>query len=100
MRLAQEPDFLPPATVIVPVKGEDDGLRENLAALAAQDYPDYELIVVAHSAADVPPGVLPNRVRLVLAHSHDPNTGEKVQNLQAAIRAARKRSDVFVFADS
>ena len=33
--------------MIVPVKGQDEGLRENLAALAALDYPDYELIVVA-----------------------------------------------------
>jgi cellulose synthase/poly-beta-1,6-N-acetylglucosamine synthase-like glycosyltransferase len=30
--------YVPPATIIVPVKGEDEGLRENLAALAAQDY--------------------------------------------------------------
>src|SRR5207302_3870653 len=59
-RLAAPPgEHLPPATVIVPVKGEDDGLRENLAALASLDYPDYELIVAAHSAADIPGGVLP-----------------------------------------
>lgn len=92
--------FLPPATVIVPVKGKDQGLRENLASLAALDYPDYELIVVAHRAADIPPGVLPARVRVVLAHGADPSTGEKVQNLQAAVRAARKRSELFAFADS
>ena len=30
----------------------------------------------------------------------DEATGEKVQNLKAAVRAARRRSDVFVFADS
>ena len=86
--------------MIVPVKGEDDGLRENLAALASLDYPDYELIVVARTARDIPPGVLPARVKVVLAHGSDPNTGEKVQNLQAAVRAARKRSEVFAFADS
>ena len=61
---------LPPATVIVPVKGPDHGLRENLAALAAQDYPDYELIIVAHSAADIPAAVLPQPVRIVLAVSY------------------------------
>ncbi len=89
-----------PATIIVPVKGGDPGLRENLAALAAQDYPDYELIVVAHCAADIPAGVLPDRVRVVLAHAEDPSTGEKVLNLRTAVRFARKDSQLFAFADS
>jgi cellulose synthase/poly-beta-1,6-N-acetylglucosamine synthase-like glycosyltransferase len=99
-RLAETPRDLPPATVIVPVKGPDHQLRENLAALAAQDYPDYELIVVARSAADIPPGVLPDRVRVALAHGDDPSTGEKVQNLKMAVGAARKFSRVYAFADS
>ena len=99
-RLTEEPQSFPPATVIVPVKGEDEGLRENLAALASLDYPDYELIVVARTAADIPGGVLPDRVRVVLAHGEDAGAGEKVQNLQAAVRAARKRSEIFAFADS
>ncbi len=97
---APPPDALRPATLIVPVKGQDEGLRENLAALANQDYPDFELIVVAHSAADIPPGVLPHRARVVLAHGDDPNTGEKVQNLKAAVSAARRRAEIFAFADS
>jgi hypothetical protein len=97
---APPPDPLPPATVIVPVKGGDHGLRENLAALANLDYPDYELIVAAHSAFDIPPGVLPARVRVVLAHGEDPNTGEKVQNLQEAVRAASRTTQVLAFADS
>src|SRR5207249_2488050 len=63
-RLSEIPEALPPATIIVPVKGYDEGLRENLAALASQDYPDYELIVVADTAADISPGVLPDRVRI------------------------------------
>jgi cellulose synthase/poly-beta-1,6-N-acetylglucosamine synthase-like glycosyltransferase len=99
-RLAGQSKDLPPATVIVPVKGSDEGLRENLEALAALDYPDYELIVTAHSAGDIPAGVLPVRVKVVLAHGTDPAGAEKVQNLMAAVRAARKRSLVLAFADS
>lgn len=99
--LAEDPSApLPPATVIVPVKGADAGLRENLAALAAQDYPDYELIVVAHCAADIPAGVLPSGVRVVLSHAAEPGTGEKVLNLRTAVRFARKDSAVLAFADS
>jgi GT2 family glycosyltransferase len=86
--------------VIVPVKGEDEGLRENLAALAALDYPDYDLLIVARSADDIPRGVLPHRATIVLAHGEDPHTSEKVQNLSAAVKAARKRTRVFAFADS
>ena len=100
---ASRPDLgaaLPPATVIVPVKGGDPGLRENLAALAAQDYPDYELIVVAHCAADIPAGVLPARVRVVLAHAEESGTGAKVLNLRTGVRFARKDSALFAFADS
>ncbi|MBV8731043.1 MAG: glycosyltransferase family 2 protein, partial [Acidobacteriia bacterium] len=99
-RLVQEADNLPPATVIVPVKGYDEGLGENLAALASLDYPDYELLIVARAAADIPAGVLPARARIVLAHGDHPNTGEKVQNLAAAVQAARKQSQLFAFADS
>lgn len=95
-----QPASLPPATIIVPVKGPEDGLRGNLAALAAQEYPDFELIVTARRAEDIPAGVLPPRVRVVLAHGEAPGTGEKIQNLLAAVRAARKHSDVLAFADA
>ena len=98
-RLAERPTCLPPASVIVPVKGADEGLRENLAALASLDYPDYELIVVARAAKDIPPGVLPDRVKVVLAHAaEDPATAERVQNQVAAVRATRKRSEILAFA--
>ena len=99
-RLAQQPANLPPASVIVPVKGYDEGLRENLAALAALDYPDYELIVVARSAEDIPPGVLPRKTTVVLAHAEPAGTSEKVLNLAAAVHASRKRSQIYAFADS
>jgi ceramide glucosyltransferase len=99
-RLAETEEYLPPASVIVPVKGQDEGLCENLAALAALDYPDYELIVTAQSAADIPPGVLPGRVKVVLAHSADTGSSEKVNNLIAAVRATRRATEIFAFADS
>jgi cellulose synthase/poly-beta-1,6-N-acetylglucosamine synthase-like glycosyltransferase len=100
-RLSEGSRFVPPASVIVPVKGPDEGLRENLAALASLEYPDYELLIAARCARDIPPGTLPCRAKIVLAHgAEDPATGEKVQNLVAAVRAARVRSEVFAFADS
>jgi cellulose synthase/poly-beta-1,6-N-acetylglucosamine synthase-like glycosyltransferase len=62
--------------------------------------PDYELIIAARSAMDLPPGVLPARSKVVLSHGEDPNTGEKIQNLRAAVQSARQQSEVFAFADS
>jgi cellulose synthase/poly-beta-1,6-N-acetylglucosamine synthase-like glycosyltransferase len=91
---------LPPASVIVPVKGGDEGLRENLCALASQHYPDYELIVVARSAADIPPDVLPDSVRVLLGNGSDEASSEKIQNLQTAVSHVRTRSEVLAFADS
>ncbi len=99
-RLAEVPSQFPPASVIVPVKGQDQGLRENLEALASLDYPDFELLIVAREAADIPAGVLPARAKIIFAHGNDPHTGEKVQNLAAAVRYARRRSQILVFADS
>ena len=99
-RLAERPASLPTATVIVPVKGPEPNLRANLAALAAQDYPDYELIVTARTAWDIPGGVLPRWAKVVVGRPDDPETGDKVQNLLAGVKAARKRSEVLAFADS
>jgi cellulose synthase/poly-beta-1,6-N-acetylglucosamine synthase-like glycosyltransferase len=99
-RLSGRATYQPPASVIVPVKGQDHGLRENLAALASLDYPDYELVVVAYSAADIPPGVLPGKSKVVLAHRTAPGTSEKVLNLTVAVQAIRKRTEILAFADS
>ncbi len=40
-------DYAPFVSVIVPCRGVDQGLTDNLAALWKQDYEDYELIFVA-----------------------------------------------------
>lgn len=90
----------PPVTLIVPVKGPDEGLRENLAALAAQEYPDFELIVCARAASDVPANVLPPAARLVITTVALAHTSEKIENMLAAVDAARPESTVLAFADS
>jgi cellulose synthase/poly-beta-1,6-N-acetylglucosamine synthase-like glycosyltransferase len=98
-RLASHPDGpAPAATVIVPVLGPEEGLRENLAALASLDYPDYELILAARKAADIPPGVLPGRVTVALGGArNEKNT--RIQNLMSGVRASRKRSELLAFTD-
>jgi hypothetical protein len=91
---------LPPATVIVPIEGPKDRLSENLAALDSLDYPEYELILAARSASDIPGAVLPRRVTVVLGGAKGVTGSQKIQNMLAGVRASRKRSEVFAFADS
>ena len=49
---AKRPFFMPFASVIVPCRGLDQGLRANLSALFAQHYPAYEIIFVADVPTD------------------------------------------------
>src|SRR5438477_3760565 len=42
----------PPITVLKPVKGDEPGLYQNLASLARQDYPVYEILIGADDARD------------------------------------------------
>jgi ceramide glucosyltransferase len=46
------PEFQPFASVIVPARGLEPGLAENLQTLLAQDYPRYEVLFVFDRVAD------------------------------------------------
>ena len=99
--LTPDPEQIaPPATVVASIEGEDDALHDNLAALAAQDYPNYELILAARTAADIPPGVLPGRVMVVLTGAKKDTADERTENLLAGVQAGRRRSEIVAFADA
>src|SRR5256885_10817047 len=53
--------FLPPAVVILPVRGIDPGFDDNVRAILRQTYPTYRLLVVVDDPADP----VPARVRAV-----------------------------------
>jgi len=109
--LAQDPpEFTPFATVFVPCRGLDDGLRENIDAIFAQDYPAFEIVFVSDRADDFAlaiveearrafPGESGPTMRVVISGSAQ-DGGQKVHNLCAGVAAADSQSEVFVFVDT
>lgn len=104
------PDFTPFASVIAPCRGLEDGLRENLAALFAQDYPAYEIIFVSdrlddpalrivHEVNEAARGSERFSARVVVA-GEALDCGQKVHNLRVAIAEVDKLCEVLVFVDT
>ncbi|HKX33059.1 MAG TPA: glycosyltransferase family 2 protein [Blastocatellia bacterium] len=101
--------YQPKAAVIVPCKGLEYGLEENIRALFAQDYRDYEVILVTESESDPAYPALskliknPRRPAWMVVAGEAKGCGQKVHNLCAALdmlNAIDRRAEVLVFADS
>ena len=103
-------DYTPFVTVFVPCRGVDAGLKENILSLFAQNYPAYEIVFVTDSPDD-PAFAVIDEARHSFKKQTGPvistivagaatDSGQKVHNLRAAIRATHPASDVFVFADT
>lgn len=99
----------PRAVVIVPCKGLDPDFEENIGALCAQDYRDYEIIFVTESEADPAWPTLNRLIKqsrrsawLVVAGEAQ-HCSQKIHNLCAALEtldAVNRRAQVIAFADS
>ena len=108
-QLAQPPgDYSPFASVIVPCRGLESGLTENLAALLHQQYPEYEVIFVTDNETDPALEVIQSiieenahrvTVRGVIAGPAF-DSGQKVHNLRLAVTQVDPRSKALVFVDS
>ena len=100
------PAFAPPTTVVCPCKGLDAELEVNLRAVLEQDYPNYEVLFVVADPADPARAVCEHLARTssvparVLVAGPPSGRAEKVNNLEAGVRAARAESEAFVFVDS
>ena len=94
----------PSTALIVPVKGSEPGLAENLRSLASQDHPRHALVVVCADeldpALDVARATVGPTCRVVVAGKPPPGTGEKVHNLIAAVGAVGRSAEILAFADS
>jgi len=104
------PEFTPFATVFVPCRGVDDGLKENIDAIFAQDYPAFEIVFVS-DAADEPAFAIIEEARRSFHGTSGPtvrfvvsgeatDSGQKVHNLRVAVAKADPQSEVLVFVDT
>ncbi|HEX8472482.1 MAG TPA: glycosyltransferase family 2 protein [Pyrinomonadaceae bacterium] len=110
---APRPLYMPLASVVVPCRGLDQGLRANFHALFRQHYPRYELIFVSDRADDPAIAVarevwrneteqgndVATAVRFVVA-GRARDCGQKVHNLLVAVREIDAASEVIVFVDT
>ena len=104
------PDFTPFASVLVPCRGLEQGLRENLAALFQQNYQGYEIIFVADNPTDPSLAVINELIQSDARKSSIPasivisgpatESGQKVHNLRTAVATIDHRAEVIVFVDS
>lgn len=100
-------DFTPFVSVIVPCRGLDQGLKENLSKLFRQDYPAYETIFVTDSETDGSIKVIEElrnefqeiSSRVIIA-GQAADSGQKVHNLRKAVGQISDKSEAFVFVDS
>lgn len=99
--------WTPFASVVLPCKGLDYELEENVEALLCQEYPDYEVIFVTASASDPSVPLLhslaakaPERKVKFVTAGVSKERGEKVNNLIQAVGQAAGESVVYAFTDS
>jgi len=93
--------------IIIPCKGMEHQLRENLTAFLRQDHPNYEVFFVVERETDPAVRLIRNLMdenrcvqsRLIIAGRAE-NCGQKVHNIRMATQHLHPEIDVLVFADS
>ena len=103
-----ESDFTPFCSIIVPCRGLDEGLEENLSALFRQNFPAYEVMFAVDDETDDSVkiiekisrnGAMHAKSKLIIAGKAT-DSAQKVHNLREAVLLVSDESHIFVFVDS
>jgi len=99
--------FLPKVCVILPCKGCEPNLEGNILVLLAQNYPNYNLMIVTDSESDPAYGIAS---KILSAHSgpnaelltstQHPKASGKVSALLTALEKDEGNAQVYAFIDS
>ncbi len=98
--------YAPRVAVLCPCKGIEPGLEHNLLSLTEFVRQNYEIFFILASGSDAARAIVDRvaagskvKAHVVIAGSPS-NSGEKVNNLRAAVEQLPPEFEVFVFADS
>ena len=99
--------FQPHVCVIMPCKGHEPNLEENIDALLKQNYPSYHVMIVADSENDAAYKVADkilksakgSKAELLISTQHS-NASGKVSALLTALEKNDENAKVFAFIDS
>jgi ceramide glucosyltransferase len=102
---AQKTSFMPPASIIKPVRGLDRECYENFASFCNLDYPEYEVVFAVSSAGDPVIPIIeklrtdfPSRSIRLITSVPRRGTSDKVNNLCELVQNAKY--DLLVMSDS
>jgi len=100
------PDYRPFVSVIVPGRGLEPGLIDNLRPLVTQDYPRYEVLFVFDALDDPALEIVDelkspaNIASRTIIAGPATDSGQKVHNLRVAVNEVDPQSEVLVFVDT
>lgn len=101
------PNYFPRALLIIPCKGLERGLRENLTAFMQQDHPNYEVTFTVESWKDPCVPLLREIIQensgldsRIKVSGQATTSGQKVHNLRAATEKLHQEIEILAFADS